>query len=121
MAALYIYRNLRTGGFSVRHRGVVIKRIDTGIASGVLFKVNEKGRQRVLLERQKNVHSFVVAKQLEETALTADGLVEVKYNPYKGCEFTVDGVPVTDADAVFFRGGRCFLIADEKRSTHLRT
>ena len=60
-AKYYIYRNLRTGGFSVRHRGLVIDRLNTFVAEDVEFKVNEKGRQQVIKDHQKNVHAFVVA------------------------------------------------------------
>jgi hypothetical protein len=111
MAYLYIYRNLRTGGFSVRHRGRVIERISEGVAFDVMFKVNEIGRQRVLLERQKNVHSFVVAAGLaRKTDRSHEGLTEIKYNPYKQNCFTVDGEPIQRAAAVLFKDGRCYLI-----------
>jgi hypothetical protein len=112
MALLYIYRNLRTGGFSVRHKGLVVERITEGVAFDVTFKVNEGGRQRVLREKQKNIHSFVVARGLARTTTrTAEGLSELKYNPYKQDCFTVDGKPIQRAAAVLFRDGRCYLIS----------
>jgi hypothetical protein len=111
MAHLYIYRNLRTGGFSIRHKGLVIERIQEGVAFDVTFKVNEGGRQRVLREKQKNIHSFVVAAGLaRKTDRSHEGLAEIKYNPYKQNCFTIDGEPIQRAAAVLFKGGRCYLI-----------
>lgn len=110
-AYLYIYRNLRTGGFSVRHRGLVIERISEGVALDVMFKVNEAGRQRVLAERQKNIHSFIVARGLaRKTDRQPDGLKEIYYNPYKQDCFTVDGKPIQRAEAVLLKGGKCYLL-----------
>ena len=67
MAADYIYRNLKTGGFSVMNRGLVVDHGDhyviTPHASNddeVRFVVRQSGRERVLHEGQKNVHAFVV-------------------------------------------------------------
>jgi hypothetical protein len=111
MALLYIYRNLRTGGFSVRHKGLVIERITDGVAFDATFKVNEGGRQRVLRERQKNIHSFVVAQGLaRKTYHTSEGLTEIKYDPYQQDCFTADGAPIQRATAVLFKGGRCYLL-----------
>ena len=59
-AKYYIYRNLHTKGFSMRYKGKVIQRPFCFRAYNVSFKVNEKGRQRVIKERQKNVHTFIV-------------------------------------------------------------
>lgn len=110
-AYLYIYRNLRTGGFSVRYKGKVIERIQEGVALDVMFKVNEASRQRVVAERQKNVHSFVVARGLaRKTNREPDGLKEIYYNPYKQDCFTVDGHPIERAGAVLFKNGKCYLL-----------
>lgn len=110
-AYLYIYRNLRTGGFSVRYKGLVIERIMEGVAFDVMFKVNEAGRQRVLAEGQKNIHSFVVACGLaRKTSREPTGLKEIYYNPYKQDCFTVDGVPIERASAVLFKHGKCYLL-----------
>jgi hypothetical protein len=88
----------------------VVERITGGIAYGVTFKVNEAGRQRVLRERRKNVHSFVVAERLEPLTTTGIAELEVRYNPYvSGC-FTVAGNPIHQATAVLFTEGRCYLL-----------
>jgi hypothetical protein len=59
------------------------------VAASVTFKVSQKGRDRVLRERKKNVHAFVVADEIfpksEPFDLTGCDLPmeQVKYNPYK--------------------------------------
>lgn len=111
MAHLYIYRNLRTGGFSVRHLGKVICRIDTAVAVGVRFKVNLAGRNRVLWERQKNVHSFVVAASLNRITNPMSNNHEIKYNPYLTDTFTINGKPIHHASSVLFLNGKCYLIS----------
>lgn len=85
----------------------------TGDTEGIYagFKVLESGRQRVLLEKKKNVHAFVwsyypeldEAKVLEDAAhLSLNSLVRVSYNPYKAGHF-VDpaGNPVKSAKQIW--------------------
>lgn len=114
MAKLYIYRNLRTGGFSVRHLGKVIDRVQTAVLSNVTFRVNEAGRQRALREKQKNVHSFIVTSSIStDIHLFQWGLAslqEIRYNPYKGDCFTLNDAKIEEAQAVLLFGGKCFLI-----------
>ena len=87
-----------------------MERIASGIAYGVTFKVNEGGRQRVLQERRKNVHSYVVAERLGPLTTTGVAALEVRYNPYeRGC-FTVAGNPIQRATSVLFTDGRCYLL-----------
>ena len=50
------------------------------------FKVSEKGRQRVLRQRRKNVHAFVVGT----VANIGKGCLEaISYNPYRGSHFFI--------------------------------
>ena len=112
VAKYYIYRNLRTGGFSVRCRGLVIDRLNIFTAQNVTFKVNESGRQRVIKERQKNVHAFVVAsryKGLINKAYELDKLVKITYNPYSDAQFKCGGKDIYNAKEVVFSEGSCFL------------
>ena len=111
-AKYYIYRNLRTGGFSVRYRGRVVDRLNIFTAQNVEFKINELGRQRVIKERQKNVHAFVVAsryKGLINKRYELDKLVKVTYNPYIDAQFKCNGRDIHNAKEVVFSEGRCFL------------
>lgn len=115
-AKFYIYRNLRTGGFSVRFRGRVIDRLNTFTAFGVSFKINETGRQRVIKEKQKNVHAFVVADKYKAkrypalTFVELDMLDRITYNPYRDMQFVCNGKKIDTAREIIFQNGRCFLI-----------
>ena len=68
-AKYYIYRNLTTGGFSVKYKGTVVARTDFLIAFAPTFKVNKKGRQRVIKSGQKSVHAYVVLPTYDFTRI----------------------------------------------------
>jgi len=110
-AKYYIYRNLRTGGFSVRHQGIVIDRAVYCRATGVVFKVNESGRQRVISEKRKNVHAFAIADEylFTHSVVSVDNLPIITYNPYVSDKFTCNGIPIEYANAVIFKSGKCYL------------
>jgi len=111
-AKYYIYRNLHTGGFSVKFLGKVIDRDNFFIAEGISFKVNEYGRQRVIMERRKNVHAYVVADKYTFAGNNdkVDGLDIITYNPYTNNYFTCNGKKITHAKKVIFKQGKCYLI-----------
>ena len=111
-AKYYIYRNLHTGGFSVRYCSRVVDRLNIFTAQGVTFKVNESGRKRVVKEGRKNVHAFVVAdkyKGLINNEYELDKLAKVTYNPYTDTQFKCNGVSIYGAKEVVFSDGRCYL------------
>lgn len=57
-----VYRNLHHGGFSIRDSKTkqVLAHADSVRMRGpVVFKVNEKGRQKTIEERRKRVHAYV--------------------------------------------------------------
>lgn len=106
---VFVYRNLHQQCWSVkslygRHYGRVILHCTAVDLSQAFFKVNEKGRQRVLDEKSKNVHAGVVGYLEGAHVLTErytelypanvihdhvtgwakpDNWDEVTYNPYK--------------------------------------
>jgi len=111
MAKFYIYRNLHTGGFSVKQRGLVIDRDNWFVAYDALFKVNEIGRQRVIREKKKNVHAYTVCDRYEYSGIRkVDGLQSITYNPYKSPFFTCNGIPISSASKVLFKSGKCYLV-----------
>lgn len=112
-AKYYIYKNLHTGGFSVRFRGKVVDRLNNFTASNIKFKVSEYGRQRVILENRKNVHAFAVAdkyKGLINKEYKLDNLPAVMYNPYLHKQFKCNGTDIYDANEIVFKNGKCFFI-----------
>jgi hypothetical protein len=97
-----VYFNLHKKCFSVQHKGIVIKHVDSITLKNVKYKVSEAGRQRVLRERKKNVHAFVVGEMVEEN-VECD--TKVSYNPYKYNSFViaVDGTPLFNSECAFLR------------------
>jgi hypothetical protein len=110
-AKFYIYRNLHTGGFSIKLRGRVVDRDNWFIAENVTFKVNEIGRQRVIREKSKNVHAYVVCdKYTFPGKVDVDKLKIITYNPYTNKQFVCDGKEINSADEVLFKDGKCYLL-----------
>jgi len=114
-AKYYIYRNLHTGTFSVKYKGKVIAHPTTLTAHGVEFRVSQKGRAKVLAERKKYVHAFVVADEWYDfSGIQVDDkrhLTEVLYNPYKYRAF-VNGVteePQRDVSAALLMDGKVYI------------
>lgn len=79
-----LYKNLHNGKFSLKQNNLVVGHVDCVTLKQVCFIVNERNRQRVIRERQKNVHAFVkgyVVDFIEQHA-SANSLF-ITYNPYK--------------------------------------
>lgn len=79
-----VYRNLHNGLISIRDtKSKLVLGHCTGVQlTNALFKVSQKGRERVLREQRKNVHAFVKGR-LELTLDAFPANQEVTYNPYK--------------------------------------
>ena len=93
-AHYYAYRNLHTNTFSIKLRGKVIEHPKNFIMYNAYFKVNEKGRQRVIQDKRKNVHAYVHSARycglsVVDARMQLDSYTfeEVTYNPYKFSSF----------------------------------
>lgn len=75
------YFNLHKKVFSVQHNGIVIAHKGSLVLRNATFKVSEAGRQRVLKEKRKNVHAYVIG-ELEEYFAPEGETQDVTYNPY---------------------------------------
>ena len=110
----YVYRNLHTGGFSIKRRGLVIDRGNSFVAENVTFKVNMGGRKRVISEKRKNVHAYAICDKYNccelDTKNTFDKTNVITYNPYIAASFTCNGREITHAEQVLFLDGKCYLI-----------
>jgi hypothetical protein len=118
-----VYWNLRLDCYSVQQSGKVVTHADQVELRDVTFHVNESGRQRVLKERRKNVHAFVVG-YLDEYFAKRDWDIKIVYNPYKYDSFRLwasDKVTVTSADAVILgiRNGKSEILADRDVESYL--
>ena len=85
-----VYKNLHNGMFSIRQNGLVVAHVDSVVLSPALFKVNQSGRQRVLVEKKKNVHAYVIG-YVEGVNIDVEvgGMIPVSYNPYKFKHFYI--------------------------------
>lgn len=85
-----LYFNLHKKCFSVKAlegstKGRVIDHVDDIVLKNVTFKVSQAGRNRVLREKRKNVHAFVIGETVEVSelfALDSSCACIVQYNPY---------------------------------------
>jgi hypothetical protein len=93
---VFCYFNLHRRCWSIKalegpQKGRVVAHAIRVNISNATFKVSEAGRQRVLLEKRKNVHAGVVGQwdgHCNADAPSGDG-VPVTYNPYLYSSFVV--------------------------------
>lgn len=86
-----VYRNLHTGLWSVK-QGVVRFHTKCIFLKDVTFPINEKVRQRVIANKRKEVHAFVMGFLTEAGDASlfnsyCKDKEEVTYNPYKNDTF----------------------------------
>jgi hypothetical protein len=109
---IYLYRNLHKNGYSIKQFGKVVAHAERLCIRDCQFVVSESGRQRVLKEKQKNVHAFIKGYYTTSgmgTSVERNDLpVEITYNPYKNdCFVTKNFTP----NGKSLKGAR-FCIAD---------
>jgi len=89
---VYCYRNLHKKCISVRQNGIVKCHTSEILLEDATFIVNQKGRERVVREKAKNVHAFIKGRFVTEDAcgdfslernVPQNGWKEAYYNPYK--------------------------------------
>ena len=87
-----IYFNLHKHVFSIQHKipgkgWRLWKHTNNLIAEGCTFKVYESRRQKVLRERQKNVHAYIICEKITENCNLDNNFCvynnRISYNPYK--------------------------------------
>lgn len=85
-----VYKNLHNGMFSVKQGGLVVAHVNSIMLSPAVFNVNQAGRQRVLIEKKKNVHAYVIG-YVEGVNMDVEvgGMIPVSYNPYKFKHFYI--------------------------------
>ena len=79
-----VYKNLHNGLFSVRQNGLVVAHVESIVLSYPKIKINEKGRQKVIKDKAKNVHAFITGfPNSVNKCFTIDDKHAITYNPYK--------------------------------------
>ena len=84
------------------NKGLVIAHAEYVTLKNAVPRVSEAGRQRVLRDKQKNVHAGIVGEWVPfETP--AVHTTAISYNPYKGPTFTFrsNGEPYSGSEWVF--------------------
>jgi len=103
-----VYYNLHKHTFSISYNGRVIAHADYVKLFNVEFRVRQGGRDKVLKEKRKNVHSFVIGTLVDYCKYPCEDMPSepnnniVTYNPYKYNSFVVKDTeePVYRADIV---------------------
>lgn len=104
-----VYRNLHKDTYSIADAtsGKVLGHADAITLKTASLKVSEAGRQRVLRERKKNVHAFVIGNIVSLSGDKQAQRHEAYYNPYKTAQFVVrtakgvvTQIPLHTADSV---------------------
>ena len=121
----FVYRNLRTGNWSLRNTstGLVYGHKDTVFLVRANPKVSQAGRKRVLEDRQKNVHAGILGTVIHTSSGLADhqsviearGYREITYNPYKYSSFVYKDTeepvePLEDGYAVIMNDNSVFIL-----------
>ena len=106
-----VYRNLKNGLFSVQFGGLLVAHLATVQLVGVTFKVTETARQRVLTQRQKNVHAYAIGTF--SSAQQPSATEPISYNPYHAGHFfrVQDQAPIHSATAVVLTQGKAYASA----------
>ena len=79
----------------------MVAHVDSIWLSDVRFKVSEKGRERVLRERRKNVHAGVEGNW-EPHSRSQDNFERVSYDPYRSENFeSSDGVAWNESSLAY--------------------
>lgn len=99
---VWVYFNLHKKLFSIRHKGKVIAHLDKVFLTNAIFKVSEAGRKRVIRDKRKNVHAYVVGNIENGNLKKGLGLT---YNPYLFENFVteIDQKPVRSAKKVMLQ------------------
>lgn len=104
-----VYFNLHKKVWSVLHmtpKGWRLwKHMPCLVLRDVTWKVSEAGRQRVIREKRKNVHAFGVGVLCLDTDMPRFDSPEwkaVRYNPYEGPFFQIEGQPTFTSEIVRF-------------------
>ena len=112
-AKFYMYRNLHTGGFSIKQHGLVYDRGDLFTMDNVEFCVSKPSSKRAKDKHQRNVHAYMVADnyKLHKKGKSIDSVSEVTYNPFKYKQFirAKTRKPITKAKYAIAVNGKVYV------------
>ena len=118
-----IYRNLNNFRMSLQVKQgkswIVVGHVTEAVIQSVTFKVQESGRQRVLRDRQKNVHAWgqgTLVAQCDDAILAT---IDLAYDPYQNTSFVQRGTshPIVACQYLVVRNNQVFVSADAVKSS----
>lgn len=118
MKQVRIYFNLHKKVYSVQAkvdgRWKVVEYINVINLVNATFQVSAAGRQRVLREKKKNVHAYIVGERCPFTP-PSDRCVEVTYDPYAAPNFFIvqNDKPVDKAKYIQITNGKVIAMFPE--------
>lgn len=109
-----VYRNLHNGMFSIKcaKTGLVLAHGNGFTLQANKFHVNEKGRQKVILEKSKSVHAYVIGViEQSDAQEPINPIDELYYNPYTQDSFTLKYSGIIPIDGLFlFESGKAYIL-----------
>lgn len=112
-AKYYIYRNLHRGGFSIKHKGLVVDHTNNFYAKNVEFRVSTTSQNRARREQSRNVHAYIVCDQYTQTDIVQNfsDFQQVYYHPLTTDTFVIAGTntPVHKASRVIGICGKAYI------------
>ena len=90
---VFVYKNLHKDCWSIKQNGLVKAHTDELEMWDCSFRVNQKGREKVLKEKRKNVHAGILGR-IDNIGGTVMIGTEVTYNPYKYNSFVDNNTEV---------------------------
>ena len=125
---VFVYYNLHSEKWSVKaldgeFKGLVVAHCDSIELDNCRFKVSQKGRERVLKEKQKNIHAGITGDVIRASGIDfkkpvnilQDIIVidlfseEVTYNPYKYQQFVLK-----ENDSLYVQRAKTVVMTDKK-------
>lgn len=111
-----VYRNLTKKGvwYSLVQKGKTVAHSSAICLRDCTFHVNEKGRQRVIKNKRKEFHAYILGMYtgsgMDTTTKRNDLSAIIKYNPYKHSGFTCTNLTINH----FVVKGAWFVICNEE-------
>lgn len=104
-----VYRNLRTGGFSIRKDGLVVAHSSLFYLRNISVRVEEKKRLQVIKNKSKNVHAYIIGFFTYKT-ISKNLNREIYYDPYFYNSFIDKDSreKILSAKKVLFRGNKVY-------------
>lgn len=111
-----VYKNLTNGLWSIKDSksGLVLGHAPSVSLVNAKFSVGEKGRLRVIEEKKKYVHAYIIGEYMGTTTdseLMKFSYIDVTYNPFKDTHFTLKSdrtIKLTKASEVLLNENSVF-------------